>query len=138
MDNQKTGSVLYVTDSPVANIAGFAHAQAYALEQKLPFAIVYCQSIESPDKQLQRISEFRQLEAFLRQYSIPLMILIGSRDKVLPWMSGHVKPVKIFAGAGAPAAGTLRKHPFAWPGRVMTVAELQALVSGDQSYCLPS
>jgi hypothetical protein len=138
MDKQRTGSVLYVTDSPVANIAGFAHAQAYALDQNLPFAVVYCQAIQSPDKQLQRIGEFRQLEVFLRRYSIPLMILIGSRDKVLPWMSGHVKPVKIFAGAGAPDGGELRKHPIAWPGRVMTVPELQALVSGDQSYCRPS
>ena len=138
MDTQATGSVLYVTDSPVANIAGFAHAQAYALDQNLPLAVVYCQAIENPDKQLRRIGEFRQLEIFLGQYSIPLMILIGSRDKVLPWMSGHVRPVKIFAGAGAPADGKLQKHPVAWPGRVMTVPELQALVSGDQSYCLPS
>lgn len=138
MDKQRTGSVLYVTDSPVANVAGFAHAQAYALDQQLPLAVVYCQAIENPDKQFQRISEFHPLEIFLGQYSIPLIILIGSRDKVLPWMSGHVKPVKVFAGAGAPADGTLQKHPIAWPGRVMTVAELQTLVSGDQSYCQPS
>jgi hypothetical protein len=132
-----TGSVLYVTESPEVDEAAFATAQEYALAQELPFTVVYCLELEDPERQLKRIGEFHPLETFLQPYTIPLMILIGKRDKVLPWMSGHVKPVRIFTPSDRAGEGMLRNHPINWPGRVMTVAELEALVSGDQTYCLP-
>lgn len=132
------GSILYVTETPEIDEAAFATAQNYALERQLPFAVVYCLEQQDPDKQLSRISEFHTLEKFLQPYAIPLMILIGKRDKVLPWMSGHVKPVRVFTGSDETSDAALQNHPIAWPGRVMTVSELEALVSGDQTYCLPS
>ena len=132
-----TGSILYITESPQIDETALATAQSYALERELPFAVVYCLEEQDPEKQLPRISEFHDLETFLQPYSIPLMILIGKRDKVLPWMSGHVKPVKVFTSSDISGDAPLRNHPIAWPGRVMTVAELEALVSGDQKYCLP-
>lgn len=136
--SEATGSILYVTESPQVDQAALALAQQFALEQGLPFAIVHCLEIQEPEKQVQRLGEFRELETSLQKYQIPLMVLIGERDKVLPWMGGHVKPVRIFTQDDGVGDNTLQKHPITWPGRVMTIAELQALVSGDQTYCLPS
>lgn len=133
-----TGSVLYVTESTDVNGAAFVPAQAYAIDGQLPFAVVYCMEQEDIDKQLEILNSFRPLETFLRQYSVPFMVLIGQRDKVLPWMSGHVSPKRIFTARDGIGQGDLQKHPVDWPGRVMTIAELQAMISGDQTYCLPS
>lgn len=133
-----TGSVLYVTQSTDVNGAAFVPAQKFAIDQQLPFAVVYCMEQEDADEQMKILAQFRPLESFLQQYSIPFMVLIGQRDKVLPWMSGHVSPKRIFTADDGLEQADLQKHPVIWPGRVMTIAELQAMISGDQSYCMPN
>jgi len=135
---QRTGSVLCVVESPGVELGPVVAAQNFALEQKLPLAVVYCLEEQNPVRQVELLGGFRELETSLQKYNIPMMVLIGERDKVLPWMGGHVKPVRIFTEADTPEQGRLQKHPITWPGRVMTIAELQAMVSGDQSYCMPS
>lgn len=136
--NKPAGSVLYVTESPEISEAHIAGAQHFASARDLPFAVVYCLEEVNPEKQVDILGGFRIVETHLKRFNIPLIVLIGQRDKVLPWMGGHVKPVRIFTSTDTVEQGSLQAHPLAWPGRVMTVAELQAMVSGDQTYCLPT
>lgn len=139
MSSVRSGSVLFVIESSDIIEASFAEAQRFAVHEQLPFAVVYCVEETDPVEQLRHISRFHDLESFLKPYAIPLMILIGARDTVLPWMSGHVKPVRVFTEKSTIGMDAkLQIHPIAWPGRVMTVAELEALVSGNDAYCRPS
>lgn len=132
------GSVLYVIGQPHLNRDVLAAAQQFAIDQTLPLAVVYCLEQPEPEQQLMRLEKFETVESELRPYDIPFMTLLGARAKVLPWMGGHVKPVRIFTDDDVGEQnGKVQQHPIAWPGRVMDIAELMALIQSDSSYCLP-
>ena len=137
MSDARSGSVLFVTTTPQVDDSKLAAAQNYAVRHDLPYAVVYCLQETDQNRQLDIMQSYRPLETKLAPYNIPFMILIGSRDKVLPWMEGHVKPVRVFT-ADDQGQGSLRAHPVKWPGRVMTIDELQEMIKTSDNFCMPS
>jgi hypothetical protein len=137
MPDARSGSVLFVTATPAVDESKLATAQNYAIQHKLPYAVVYCLEEADPMHQLEIMQAYRPLETKLAPFNIPFMILIGAQDRVLPWMSGHVKPVRVFT-ADDQGQGELQAHPIKWPGRVMTIDELQEMIKTSDNYCLPS
>lgn len=101
-------------------------AQVVALKHQLPLAVVFCW-VSRDD--ITVVPRLKKIEQQLSEYDIPLLTLVGASEKVLPGLFHHVQPVAVFTDDSPvhdlPPA--LVPHPVSWPGKVITVSELQAL-----------
>ena len=129
-------SILYYLDSFDDQTTLIAGAQQKALKLDLPFAVVA--TVEKNDL-LVKVPQLTNLETKLTKYKIPLLVLIGKPEAVLPGLYHHVKPRHVFNGNSSfpdETTNLLRPHPQSWPGRVISVAELEELVKEDTATCL--
>lgn len=125
------GSVIYLierlTDYRPAQLAA---AQAEAINRSLPLAVVYCAVDEIAWDGLVR------LETELAKFNLPLMVLIGRPEAVLPGFYSHVQPLKTYRSGGADqGSGYPVIHPVDWPGRVIRVLQLKNIVDKKQISC---
>lgn len=131
--------VVYASADPgVHRNAVLAAAQAYALEHQLPLAVTHCIETTDGEQIIKRLTELEAYETFLAVRHIPFMVLLGSVDTVLPWFISHTTPEKVFDDTSESIAAEVQNHPYNWPGRVMTIAELREMVAGDSNYCRPA
>jgi hypothetical protein len=114
-----------------------ATAQAYAIKHKLPLSVAHCIETADGEQIIERLNQLKSYEAFLAERNIPFMVLLGGVDTVLPWFISHTTPEKVYDDESEQITGILQEHPYEWPGRVMTIAELIEMVMGDSNYCRP-
>lgn len=131
--------VVYASANPgVRHNSILAAAQAYAIEHHLPLAVAHCIETTDGGQILKRLANLEAYETFLAARHIPFMVLLGSVDTVLPWFMSHTTPEKVFDDDSEFVTANIQHHPYDWPGRVMTIAELKEMVAGDSNYCHPA
>ena len=130
------GSVIYLLKdiNSMLKIDRIKAAQRYALELKLPLAVV---ATVSQTKLNETSKSFAVIESKLKAYKVPLIVLIGEPGQVLPGFYHHVKPRQVFSDQDEfGEAGELVIHPYDWPGTVIPVAELVEIVKNQDSSCI--
>lgn len=131
--------VVYTTANPGQQGNGvLAHAQNYAIQHKLPLSVAHCIETTDGEQIIRHLNQLKPYEAYLAERNIPLMVLLGSVGTVLPWFMSHTTPEKVYDDNSEPADDEPQKHPYDWPGRVMTITELIEMVAGDSNYCRPT
>lgn len=131
--------VVYASTDPGEHRNGvLAAAQGHATQHKIPLSVAHCIETTDGEQIIRKLNQLKSYEAFLAQRNIPLMVLLGSVNTVLPWFISHTTPEKVFDDNSEPVDTTIENHPYDWPGRVMTIAELTEMVQGDSNYCRPS
>ncbi len=94
-------SVLYIMsrDRRIKYNYSLATAQQSAIQQKLPLAVVYClYKVENRAREHLKfiLTGLKELESDLKQYNIPLMLLFGEPERVLPGLIHHTQPCQVF------------------------------------------
>lgn len=82
--------------------------------------------------------KFSAAEDALASCNIPLIILIGPATKTLNGIIHHTRPLEVFYEESASdnvLTGTLTRHPYPWPGRVISITELSELHAAGQLAC---
>lgn len=107
-------------------------AQSRALQYQVPLAAVY--TLEDWD--LDVLDALRQHEVRLQHHNIPLIVLIGERQKTLAGFIHHTRPIAVYDQAiqdiGFPE---LETHPHRWPGVVISIEELIQLQAAGKITC---
>jgi hypothetical protein len=126
VDSNIKGCVLYQMSVvlQVQNNHILHEAQTFALEHDLPLAVIYMVEEHLSEAKLARLCT---IEKELEELNIPLMLLIGDPDVRMAAMRQHTAPLAIYNDTypSHAAAGSLQTHPHKWPGRVMSIGELQ-------------
>lgn len=134
MSNSSNSCILFVQRSTEVDVSAIAHAQQAAIRERLPLGVVYCLE-EWEDAVLKK---FSAAEDALASCNIPLIILIGPATKTLNGIIHHTRPLEVFYEESASdnvLTGTLTRHPYPWPGRVISITELSELHAAGQLAC---
>lgn len=116
------------SDKAVNQVISLANAR------ELPAAVVHCYD------GIVSVAALQHLEAGLAMRHLPLMVLIGPPEAVLPGLSHHARPLFVPFGDAAcaiikalelavvdewpSAASAVLAHP--WPGVLLSVSQLQS------------
>lgn len=124
--------VLYVLDQAVADYRKIATAQAEAIKNSLPIAVVYCMA----EWDTETLARLRSVEQQLTEHAIVLIILIGESATTRAGIIHHTQPFAVFDDAteSKPDA-ELVDHPYIWPGKVLTINELVRLEAEGNLFC---
>jgi hypothetical protein len=124
--------VVYKADASAINSGQIDDAaQQTALEHSVPMAVIYClEHWEAPMVEL-----LKQYEAKLQAKNIPLIVLIGSKDKMFRAFLHHTHPLNVFDKPAQTTVDELVYHPFSWPGVVIPVQKLQELHDAGSLVC---
>lgn len=128
-------SVVYVLNNDLGfdvHERAFHDAQQYALAAELPFAVVGV--LIDDKKATQQEAQLIEAEAFLRDYDIPLMLLVGKRENALRGLSTHLSPLLVLP-SGAHSRQKPVLHPHVWPGHVEPVASVMKMVRENPVIC---
>ncbi len=97
----KGESVLYIMsrDQRVADNFGLLRAQQYALEHRLPLAVVFClRAVTGRAKEHYEwmLTGLKGIEKTLNAHNLPFMLLVGNPTEKFAALVHHVRPAAIF------------------------------------------
>lgn len=134
----RVGSVVYRMEPGDRDVEEgiLSYAQSVAIEQRLPLAVVFClDESEQSEPPLMILDQLRGLEKKLAVVHVPLMVLVGDSAQRFEWFSGYVKPARVVTRRSPQRAQPPTSHPHPWPGTVITVDELMAMIEKGQISC---
>ena len=132
-------SILYVLppELPI-DYEAVGAVQAVALEKKLPFAVVY-QLRERGEAFGKHVTSLHGAEKTLAASRVPLILLLGPSEVILESLIRHAG-AEVHDLSSAQSRRPIIKHPYAWPGMVRSIDELQPLIdqmtsSENRTFC---
>lgn len=109
-------------DLRISNNSQLLQAQQHAIDAGEPLAVCLCLPEISSNHQ-----KLLKTEQQLAQFTIPLMVLLGTLEERLPGLIRHLQPSAVFFDnqpRSVESKTMLQKHRYVWPGRIVSVDEL--------------
>lgn len=123
--SSKNDCVIVVLNSAVYLSDQVGKAQARAIELGVPLAAIYCHNPSKVRYTNQVKDKLEGLEAGLAQFRIPFILVIGDSRLKIAGALRHFRPLEVFWADNAGIGAELIKHPYVWPGEILTVAQLE-------------
>lgn len=132
LEDSSTRCILYEIeiDQNVVDNSSLAFAQSQAIDQKLPFAVIYFHPSKKANLDNPKVLQtLQKIEKDLIDYNIPLMVFIGDRKDRLEGINIYLKPLDIYNQNKASLTDQkLQIHPINWHGVVFSTKILETRI----------